>query len=104
MPPHPLNACCCHLIAQAIANIQRLTESNDKQHVLIEINHIAPIVAMLDEWLLRKDWDSLERDALHYWQTARPQYIRQADPQSVTDFDTCWDCLAYALDLPFDSR
>jgi hypothetical protein len=101
MPPHPLNACCCHVIAQAVTNIARLAEDEDSEHVAVETAHVAPVIAMLDEYLLRKDYEQLKQDALRYWATIRPVYLTRADDQSVRDFDTAWYMYAFALGVPY---
>jgi hypothetical protein len=101
MPPHPLDACCGHLISQAVSNINRLASSGSSGSIRDETVHIAPVVEMLEEYLLRKDHDQLKASAVHYWKTTRPEYLRVADRQSINGFDMPWDFFAFSLNLPY---
>ena len=66
-----------------------------------EVEHIAPVVAMLEEYLLRKEQGLLKEAAVLYWRTTRMDYLRVADPQSARDFDTAWYFFAFILSLPY---
>ena len=101
MPPHPLDACCGHLIRQAVSNISRLAASGSSDSIRSEAAHIAPVVEMLEEYLLRKDHGQLKAAAVRYWETTRPTYLHSADHQAVMDFDTAWYFFAFILSLPY---
>jgi hypothetical protein len=101
MPVHPLDACCGHLVSQAITNIQRLAGSGKMSEIKAEAEHIAPVVEMLDEYLLRKDHGRLKEAATAYWEVIRPRYVQTAETQSVKDFDVAWAFFASILNIPY---
>lgn len=101
MPPHPLDACCGQLISQAVSNIRRLTTSGSLESIRVEAEHIAPVVGMLEEYLLRKDHGQLKAAAVRYWETTRPTYLQAADRQAIRDFDTAWYFFAFILNFPY---
>ena len=100
MPPHPLNACCCHLIEQGLRNIVRLAQEGDSSHILVEVQHIGPVATLLTEYELRKNVDQLVGDLHRYWTDIRPRYLSRADEQSIRDFDTAWYFLGFDRDVP----
>lgn len=104
MPPHPLDACCGSLISQSIFNINRLAANGLTECIRVETEHIAPVVEMLEEYLLRKDHRQLKDAAHKYWESSRPKYLQTADRQAIDDFDTAWYFFAFILSIPYSKE
>ncbi len=81
MPPHPTDACYCHIVVAGVRNIQRLTAVGDLAHVEVEAEHLAFVSRLLDNYLLYCTHGSGFDESLHatYWHEIRPAYASRAD-------------------------
>ncbi|HEY1066741.1 MAG TPA: hypothetical protein VGE52_11550, partial [Pirellulales bacterium] len=79
MPPHPVEACYCHVIEAGVQNIQRLAAVGDMAGVAVEADHVAYVARLLDDYLLYRGTRNFD-EARHraYWCEARITYQSQA--------------------------
>lgn len=104
MPPHPTDACYCHVIHAGVRNIQRLVAAGNLAGVAVEVEHLGFVADLLDSYLLYHGTPNFN-ESLHtqYWSEVRQAYKRRADPQSLEDMESPWYFLALILGHEQDS-
>jgi len=106
MPPHPTDACYCHVVGAGIRNIQRLAASCDLAAVAVEAEHLAFVSGLLDSYLLYRIHGSGFDESLHgrYWHEVRPAYAARAGRESLAEMDTPWYFLAFILGFEYNAE
>ena len=99
MPPHPTEACYCHVVSAGLENIDRLiAEGAASIYLQNELRHIRSVNRTLTDFLLYHPhdarWTGVEHD--NYWDQIRPAYVENADADSVENMFVAWECLALA--------
>jgi hypothetical protein len=99
MPPHPTDACYCHVVEAGARNIQRLAEAGDLKQIAIEAEHLAFVAKLVTDLLLHcvhgRGFDEAEH--AEYWTKVRRAYAALADPGSLEEMDIPWEFLASSL-------
>jgi hypothetical protein len=103
MPPHPTDACYCHIIEAGVRNIRRLTSAADLGAVATEAEHLEFVSQLLDDLLLHGTHGCGFDESLHerYWLAVRPAYAARASPESLAEMDIAWEFLASSLGLQY---
>ena len=98
MPPHPTDACYCHVVAAGVRNIQRLAAAGDLEGLSIEVAHTRFVVELLDSFLLYHGTPRFD-ESMHrrYWDEVRGTYQAQASSASLAEMEIPWDFLAHGL-------
>ncbi len=106
MPPHPTDACCCHIVRAGIRNIRRLTVAGDLAAVAVESEHLEFVSGLLDSYLLYYTHGRGFDESLHlqYWEQVCPAYAARASPESLAEIDIPWYCLALSLGFRYNTE
>ncbi len=98
MPPHPADACYCHVIGAGVRNVRRLAAQGDLAGVVAEAEHLQFVAGLLDTSLLYRGTPNFD-ESLHgrYWREVRAAYRARAGRESLAEMDTPWYFLAFIL-------
>jgi hypothetical protein len=77
MPPHPTDACYCHVVGAGVRNIGRLAAAGNLAAVAVEVEHLEFVSELLDSYLLYCTHGRGFDESLHvrYWHQIRPAYV-----------------------------
>jgi hypothetical protein len=105
MPPHPKDACYCHVIGAGVSNIRRLTAAGDLAAVAMEAEHLEFVSRLLASFLLHSTHGRGFDELLHvrYWEEVRPAYAARACPESLAEMDIPWEFLASSLGIEYNA-
>ena len=98
MPPHPTDACYCHVIEAGTRNLRRLAAAGDLAGVAIEAEHLQFVAGLLDAYLVYRGTPNFD-ESLHrrYWHEVRATYKARAGSESLAEMDSAWYFLAFIL-------